>query len=274
MIIDAHAHACGEFADLRKLTEILDKLGVDKVALCPGLKGHISAPTPPNIPISAIKQHPLYSQYFINPGIRFNYNFLLKEKQDGNKFVYSMVEECPDRIIQIYWLDPRKSDFMMKLKNDFEKWHFKGIKLHQVCTAFKSNGIEINNIAKFCEEKRLPLFIHLWSDREALILLNVARNYLGTNFILLHLVGLEVIADQAQYIENIYYEISPFSYIKESRVQYAIDRLGADRVMLGSDTPWDKDSLKNNIARIGRLNIDNTEKDRILGGNIADILKL
>jgi predicted TIM-barrel fold metal-dependent hydrolase len=274
MIIDAHAHACGEFADPRKLTEILDKLRVDRVALCPGLKGHTSAPTPPHIPISAIKQHPLYSRYFINPGIRFNYNFLLKEKQDSNKFVYSMVEKYSDRIIQIYWLDPRKPDYMMKLINDFEKWHFKGIKLHQVCTPFKSNGIEINNIVKFCEEKRLPLFIHQWSYKDALKLLNIAKRYLETNFILLHLVGLEVIADQAKYTKNIHYEISPFSYIKESRVQYAIDSLGADHVMLGSDTPWDKNSLKNNIARIGRLNIDSAEKERVLGGNIKDILNL
>jgi len=274
MIIDAHAHACGEFADPKKLTEILDKLGVDKVALCPGLKGHTSAPTPPNIPISAIKQHPLYGRYFINPGIRFNYNFLLKEKQDGNEFVYSLTKKYPDRIIQIYWLDPRKPDFITKLEKDFEKWRFKGIKLHQVCTQFKSDGIEINDIARFCEEKRLPLFIHLWSNREAVKLLNVAKSYPGTDFILLHLVGLEAIAEQAKYMNNIYYEISPFSYIKETRLKYATDTLGADHIILGSDTPWDKDSLRNNIARINSLNIDSTEKERILGGNIADILKL
>ena len=47
MIIDAHAHACGEFADPVKLTEVLDKLGVDKIALCPGLKGHTNAPALP-----------------------------------------------------------------------------------------------------------------------------------------------------------------------------------------------------------------------------------
>ncbi len=163
---------------------------------------------------------------------------------------------------------------MTKLKNDFEKWHFKGIKLHQVCTPFKSDGIEINNIARFCEEKRLPLFIHLWSNGEAVKLLNVAKNYPGTDFILLHLVGLEVIAEQAKYTNNIHYEISPFSYIKESRLKYAIDTLGADHIILGSDTPWDKDSLENNIARIGGLNIDSTEKERILGNNIMDILKL
>ena len=274
MIIDAHAHACGEFADPRKLIDILDKLGVNKVALCPGLKGHTSAPTPPNIPISAIKQHPLYGRYFINPGIRFNYNFLLREKKDGNEYVYSLSEKYPDRIIQIYWLDPRKPDFMTRLTNDFKKWHFRGIKLHQVCTPFKSDGIEINDIARFCEEKRLPLFVHLWSNRETVKLLNVTKKYLGTNFILLHLIGLEDVVKQAEYMNNIYYEISPFSYIKETRLKYAIDNLGADRIVLGSDTPWDKDSLENNIARIGRLNIDSTAKERILGSNIMDILKI
>jgi len=272
MIIDAHAHACGEFADPGKLTGILDRLGVDKVALCPGLKGHTSAPTPPNIPISAIKQHPLYGRYFINPGIRFNYNFLLKEKQDGNEFVYSLAREHPDRIIQIYWLNPRKPNFITKLDKDLEKWHFKGIKLHQVCTPFKSDGIEINGIARFCGEKRLPLFIHLWSDRDALKLLNIAKNYPETNFILLHLVGLEAVAEQAKYTKNIHYEISPFSYIRETRLKYAIANLGADHIMLGSDTPWDKGSLENNIARINRLDINSAEKELILGDNIADIL--
>ena len=90
MIVDAHAHACGEFADLRKLTQILDELRVDKVALCPGLKGHTSAPPLPNMPIAAIKQSYAYSQCFINPGLRFNYNVILKEKRDGNEFVNSL----------------------------------------------------------------------------------------------------------------------------------------------------------------------------------------
>jgi len=274
MIVDAHAHACGEFADPIKLTEILDKLRVGKVALCPGLKGHTSAPTPPNIPVSAIKQHPLYSRYFINPGIRFNYNFLLREKQDGNEFVYSLAKEHPDRIIQIYWLDPRKPDFITKLEKDFGKWHFKGIKLHQVCTPFKSDGTEISDIARFCGERGLPLFIHLWSDGDALKLLNLAKSHSATDFILLHLVGLEAVGVQAKHTKNIHYEISPFSYIKETRLEYAIDTLGADRVMLGSDTPWDKGSLENNIARIGRLNIGSTEKERILGENAMDVLKL
>jgi len=274
MIVDAHAHACGEFAEPEKLSKILDKLGVDKVALCPGLKGHTSAPPLPNIPLSAIKQHPLYGRYFINPGIRFNYNCLLREKQDGNEFVYSLVNKLPERIIQIYWIDPRKTDFMTRFGNDFNRWNFKGAKLHQVCTPFKSNGVEIDNIAEFCKEERLPLFIHLWSNKEAIELMTVARRYPEVDFILLHLVGLEAVAEQAKNMSNIYCEISPFSYIEESRLEYAIDKLGVDHIILGSDTPWDKNSLKNNIVRVNKLHIDNTAKERILGGNIVDMLKL
>jgi predicted TIM-barrel fold metal-dependent hydrolase len=272
MIIDAHAHACGEFANPSKLSEILKNLGVDKVALCPGLKGHTSAPPLPNIPISAVKQHSLYGRYFINPGIRFNYNFLLREKQDGNEFVYSMANKLQDKIIQIYWIDPRKPDFMKKMGNDFDKWHFKGVKLHQVCTPFRSDGVEINDIAIFCKENRLPLFIHLWSNKEAIELLSVATRHPGVNLILLHLVGLEVVAEQAKNLNNIYCEISPFSYIKESRLEYAIDKLGVEHIILGSDTPWDKNSLKNNIERVNKLNIDNMAKNRILGGNIVGLL--
>ena len=67
---------------------------------------------------------------------------LQREKQDGNEFVYSLVEKCPDRIIQIYWLDPRKHDYMEKLNSDLKKLRYKGIKLHQVCTLFKNNGVE------------------------------------------------------------------------------------------------------------------------------------
>ncbi len=89
MVIDGHAHAAGDFADVEKLVETLDRLGVDKVALCPGMKNNTSLWPLPNIPISAVKQHPLYSRYFINPGIRFSYNYVFRDRGDGNEFVYS-----------------------------------------------------------------------------------------------------------------------------------------------------------------------------------------
>jgi len=102
--------------------------------------------------------------------------------------------------------------------------------------------------------------------------MDVTKRYTNVDFVLLHLIGLEAITEQAKNMSNIYYEISPFSYTKESRVKYAIAKLGADHIILGSDIPWDKNSLKNNIARVSKLHIDNTAKARILGDNILGIL--
>lgn len=274
MIIDAHAHAAGEFANAEKLVELLDKLGVDKVALCPGLKNNTNVWPLPNIPISAVKQHPLYTRYFIRWGVRFSYNLVLRDKGDGNEFVHSLVQRHPDRVIQIYWLDPRKLDFMRKLEDDLEKWSFEGIKLHQACTPFKNDGTEMNQIVEFAGDRQLPLFIHLWSDDEARKLVALANSHPDTDFVLLHLIALEVVAKYAYSLRNIYYDISPYSYISEKRITYAVDTFGADHIVFGSDTPFDKDSLRRVMERVRNMALSDVQKEQILGGNIAELLKL
>ena len=274
MIIDAHAHAVGNFSDVDKLVNILDKHGVDKVALCPGLKNNVKVWPIPNIPIAFIKQHPLYNRYFIHPGIRFSYNFIFKEKGDGNEFVYSFVQKYPDRIIQIYWLDPRKPDLFENLESDWKKWNFKGIKLHQVCTPFTNDDPRIRKISEFAGDKRLPVFIHLWSEKEAIKFLEIVKRYPDTTFILLHLMGMEVVSKYANSFKNIYYDISPYSYINESRLRNAIACFGADHIIFGSDTPFDGDSLRKVMERVRNLDISDDEKAQILGGNIARIIDL
>ena len=274
MIVDGHAHAAGEFADVEKLVEELDRCGVDKVALCPGLKNNTKVWPTPNIPISAVKRHPLYSRYFIRWGIRFSYNFVFKDKGDGNEFVHSFVERHPDRVVQVYWVDPRKPDFMNKLANDLQRWDFKGIKLHQACTPFKNDGPEVSQIAKFAGEKQLPLFIHLWSDDEARKLVALANSHPDTDFVLLHLIALEVVVEHTCSPRNIYCDISPYAYVSEKQIASAVDAFGADHVIFGSDTPFDKNSLERGMERVRSMALSAIQKERILGGNIADLLKL
>lgn len=275
MIIDGHAHAVGEFADVEKLIETLDKFGIDKVALCPGLKNNTRVLPLPNIPISVVKQHPLYSRYFINPGLRFSYNYVFRDKGDGNEFVYSFVQRHPDRIIQIYWVDPRKPGFMKKMESDFQKWNFKGVKLHQVCTPFKNDSPEVNQIADFAGIKRLPIFIHLWSSDEARTLVDVIINrHPNTNFVLLHTIGVEVLAIYAYNLRNIYYDISPYSYINEKRIKLAVDAFGTDHIIFGSDTPFDGDSQRRVMERVENMALSDIQKEQILGGNLAKILDL
>jgi len=274
MIIDGHAHAVGEFADVEKLINILDKLGIDRVALCPGLKNNTRVWPVPNIPVTAIKQHPLYNRYFIHPGIRFSYNFVFRDKGNGNEFVHSFAQKYPDRIIQIYWVDPRAPNFTENIERDFKRWNFRGVKLHQVCTSFKSDGPEMKQVVEFAEEKRLPIFIHLWSNKEASKLVELVKRHSGTDFILLHLLGLEVFSKYAHELKNIYFDISPYSYISEERLRQAVDTFSADHVVFGSDTPFDGDSLSKVMERVKKLDLSDNEKGQILGENMAKILQL
>ena len=91
---------------------------------------------------------------------------------------------------------------------------------------------------------------------------------------LLHLIGLEVVAKHAYNLRNIYYYISPYSYISEKRIRCAVDTFGADHVVFGSDTPFDKDSLRKVTERVRNMDLSDSQKEQILGTNIAMLLKL
>jgi predicted TIM-barrel fold metal-dependent hydrolase len=274
MIIDGHAHAAGKFADADKLVEALDELGVDKVALCPGLRNNTRVGPLPNVPISAVKQHPLYSRCFIHPGIRFSYNFVFRDRGDGNEFVYSFVQRHPDRVVQVYWADPRKAGFMGKMESDFGKWHFKAIKLHQACTPFKIDSPEVDQIVEFAGSNRLPVFIHLWSGSEARRMIAVMKEHPDTSFVILHLIGIEVLVSHAGIFHNAHYDISPYSYLSEKRIRMAIDAFGAERIVFGSDTPFDGDSQRRVMERVRNMDLSDIQKEQILGGNLARILDL
>ena len=54
----------------------------------------------------------------------------------------------------------------------------------------------------------------------------------------------------------------------------AYSNFGAEHLLLGSDTPYGKNSLENTIQQISELELPQLEKERILGLNLARLLKL
>jgi predicted TIM-barrel fold metal-dependent hydrolase len=163
---------------------------------------------------------------------------------------------------------------MGKMESDFAKWHFKAIKLHQACTPFKIDGPEVNQIAEFAASNRLPVFIHLWSDNEARRMIAVMNEHPDTNFVLLHLTGLEALVKHAGALHNVYHDISPYSYLSERRIRLAIDAFGTEHIVFGSDTPFDGDSQRRVMERVRNMDLSDSQKEEILGGNLARILDL
>lgn len=271
MIIDGHAHACGEFCKAETIIPILDRLGVNKVVLCPGpLNQEKGYGLPELKKISGKTDFMLGVNRIISLINRRSSTDFLPE---GNAYVYSLQRKAPDRIIQFYWADPNTPNLETELDEKYQAWGFKGIKLHQCFQKFNS-GSGIYPIARFAGEKGIPVLIHLLSSKDAMELTKTAQKYPETNFIIAHLIGLNLLLEHGRNLDNLYFEISPTPLISSERIYQAISAFGADKVILGSDTPYGKDNLQKNIKRVNELKITDHEKELILGENLHRLLRI
>jgi len=89
-----------------------------------------------------------------------------------------------------------------------------------------------------------------------------------------HVFGLELFIKSNIKDEYLYFDTSTYQATSDKRVLKAINFFGAHRIVNGSDSPYGKDNLKNNIDRIKKLNISEEEKALILGENMKALLKI
>jgi predicted TIM-barrel fold metal-dependent hydrolase len=195
-----------------------------------------------------------------------------KHIQEGNDHVFELVRKLPQRVIQFFWVTKGISDIPQTLEEKYNDQKFRGLKLHQCWECFSIESDYFENIADWAEKKRLPVFIHLGSDRDVLKLIEYKKDHPNLVLIIGHLFGLELFLEDNQIFDNMYFDISTYQMTSDERVVRAIERFGAGKIILGSDTPYGKDNLKKNIERIERLSISQREKDLILGLNMKNLL--
>ena len=273
MIIDAHAHACGIFLNGKDIIEILDANRVDKVVLVPG-------------ELESTKNYsmPDLAARFPNTDVVILTNLLTKvvigvsgtakQIEAGNDYVYSLAAGFPERIIQFYWIRLSLPDPIQILERDFERYGFKGIKIHQCWESFRIGDDAFIQVAEWAASKHLPVFVHLFSKGQAAQLAKYIREHEKPVFIIGHLFGLERYIEAGIESRETYFEISSPALVSRKRIEKAIEVFGANRVVLGSDIPYGRDNLKANLARVGNLDISDKEKDLILGENMKKLLSL
>jgi predicted TIM-barrel fold metal-dependent hydrolase len=268
MIIDAHVHAAREFANTDRLIEKIDKLGIDKIVLCPSLKNNIALQDAPKIPVLAKNADKMF---FLNKICRLSYQYLIKDMGDGNKFVYSMAKKHPERIIQFYWVNPIEPDFLEKLNRAIKEQSIRGIKLHQACNSFTIMSREIQEISKIAGIRQFPIFIHLFSKSDVTQLIELALLYPKTTFIVAHLLGMEIIAKYEKVIPNIYLEISgDIDIVTQERIEYAVQKFGTEHIIYGSDGPFI--SMELSLERMNEVHITESQKEYILRKKIERLI--
>ena len=245
MIIDAHAHS-GDFLgrkwDAAKIIAVMDKYEIEKA--------FISSET-------AIA----YGDPAANRNLYKNY-----------------LKLYPDRFIGYCVPDPYKNP-EKEVEDCIESGYFRGIKLHpwfQKCPLISSFYEPVFRIAN---KKKLPVLVHSGGSLKmpdlcfALpeMFLSIADKYKNLSLIIGHM-GLErwrQIIEMVNGYKNIFLDIT-MSMPNPERLEFAVEKVGADRVLLGTDTPLLDPAVSLGLIYGSSLSI--TEKEKIMGGNILNLL--
>lgn len=274
MIIDGHSHACGKFLTAESIVKTLDDNGVDKVVLVPGELNSKSEYSLPDIASKFPNQNVVKLTNYITKFV-MKLTGKVKDIPKGNEHVYDLKTVASNRVIQFIWITTRMKNKTEYLDSKFADWKFHGVKLHQCWENFSVDFEFFNEVAVWTENHDLPLFIHLYSDSEVTKLINYKRNHPRLKLIVAHLFGLELFIQDNFKDDNLYFDTSTIQLISNNRLIKAIDFVGVERILFGTDTPYGaKDNIKKNINRIKELDISSDAKNLILGLNMKRLLKL
>jgi predicted TIM-barrel fold metal-dependent hydrolase len=211
----------------------------------------------------------------------------LESGAEANEALHRLVDRFPNRLVAFMrgsFVDP---DSPALLEQCVREYGFKGLKLHEEPTFPLTGLLGGHALFRKAGELGVPVVIHSWHEEEGLadvlptlhtgyfpmaLLRELGRIHPDTTFIFAHAGGIWVKAFQAaQPFPNICFDLSGFDP-ERGIVEKAVEVLGAERIFWGSDVPG-----RNYVAQLAKVryaDVGDREKQLILGGNAARLLKL
>jgi predicted TIM-barrel fold metal-dependent hydrolase len=195
-----------------------------------------------------------------------------------NDLVRKAVDASPDKLVGYVWPNPKEGEKARNLvQTALRDWRFRGIKLHPLIHAFLPNDEIVHPIVEEARKFKIPVAIHSghapfslpWSIGE------LAENFRDVTFVMLHMghghgVYIQAAINTAKRLDNIYLETSGMPM--HTKIKEAVDTLGEDRVMYGSDTPFHEPAVE--IDRICSAGLSDNQLERVFFGNAREILDL
>ena len=271
IVIDGHAHACGEYLTVKEINRKLDAANVDIVLLSPGQYG--SKTTYGLKKLAEI--NPLEDVVSkINRTISLMIPLIgaIRQIPRGNEYVYQLKSALPRRVKQCYWVTRANWG---SVQQDYERMHFDALKFHQCWQNFNFEEDFFKKTVEWASEKKLPVFIHIRNLKQMEKLIIFICMHPEAIFIIGHLYGVELfVKEDIKYFKNTYFDLSNFHFVSKERTMLAYEHFGADQLLMGSDTPYGKQSLEQTVQQISQMRIPLEDRERILGLNLAKLLKI
>lgn len=271
MIIDFHTHLgismpwvpTEEFnTPVAELIGVMDANAIDRAVCCANTVVGETYSIANNYIAQAISQHTdrLYAFCRVDPRL-----LLVPDPTETDPVVWDNVMRAPAR--------PRTDSSWVydEVHRCITELGFSGIKLHPVEEAFAPENPIFAPIFEWAADLDVPVQIHCdrvtsFTGRPQRIL-ECARQYPDVRICAVHLYAPETIEFLSQ-VDNVHIEISEVA--KGELITRAIDAVGVDRVLYGSDYPYGDPKVI--LAVLRALGLDDETLDRILSANALRLL--
>ena len=286
MVIDCHYHLEERLLTIEELLQNMDATGVHKVALMGTQIDPFKEPSPFLV---GLLQFLLTHSSLRNLGKRFVADFTpegnIKILGDifricpdpDNEPVFRAVQQHPDRFLGWIFVNPRgQKDQVAQFERFKGAPGFVGVKAHPFWN--HHTPLELAPVAEKLAATGKPMLIHVGfggeGDYDALLgqVPNLKLILAHTGFPLYSQTW-NAIRDK----ENIFVDLSQTTYVGEKTTRQAVEYLGVDRCLFGTDGPYgfhgedgkfDYGFIK---RRIERLFPDEGVQRRLLGENFAEL---
>jgi predicted TIM-barrel fold metal-dependent hydrolase len=291
MIIDCHMHYVPEMFSVDRMLASMEAHGIGKTALIAAPIGPFDMGRLQDAANSLLQ----FSMLRLPPVGRFSYDALLTDKKGyfhilwekyriyskpDNDAVAAIVEEHPDKFMGWIFINPAVDDDPL---SEIEKWSSNpgmiGVKTHPYWHRYSIG--QLDPAAQWCQEHGYPLIIHLGSMRGSGDYRRLAEKYPGLKIVYAH-VGIPYFRQLWAYIkdkENLYVDLSSSLWINQKLVRMAVDFLGPEKCLYGTDGPYGKQPLGEDYdyghvkGWIEGLPLSDTEREMIFSGNFESIRK-
>lgn len=271
MIVDAHAHACGEYVTADAIKQKLRSCGCDKVILTPGQNGSRTTYALKN----KAQMHPyedVVTKQNRSNKMMMGLLGMIRTVPKGNECVYELVKQYPESVYQNYWVTKKNVD---KLDEDYKRMQFVAVKLHQCWENFSVGDAYFEKVTSWATKQNLPLFIHMYSHEEVEKMVQYKKSHPQLKLIMGHLYGAELFTKEAQTAcENVYFDLSNCYFVSKERFLLAYQALGAEHFLLGSDTPYGRQALEKTMEQIKTSGIPEEDIQKICGENAVKLFAL
>ncbi len=289
MIIDCHYHLERKLLTDDELLKKMDECEVGKVALMGVINEPI--PKPPEFLLKILRFTLTHSSFrflakvlaanFTSEGdIKLPTRIFHLYPNPKNEPIFQAVADKPDRFLGWVFVNPQGgTDQIQELNKWKDKPGFIGVKAHPFWHRYQP--VELLPVAVQLAKMEKPLLIHAGFDAHGdydVLLQKVP----DLKLILAH-AGFPLYSDTWNKIKNnknVYVDLSQTSYLNDRTTRQAIEYLGVERCLFGTDGPYgvhgDDDLFDYSFIkrRIERLFPDKEIEKKLLGENFLELIHI